>query len=240
MTTLQELHALQGNPDLSHWKVAKLLTVVECSLLTAGIDPVEYNHLSDDTLKNTLASYKPTNWKHALLLMRSIAEAICTQEIKSPFIHLEKADYQNTWDIVEEQAKVSLENVHEVILTSTKIHRDELYKWLLKNGYFDKPVLPKVLSEATIEIITNNKDAILLLPEPTYTTPALEAVNGVIKKFWQDYDPENNRDIPKQSTVADWIKKNYPEIQANDICTYIDKICRHPNAKKGGNKKINP
>lgn len=70
----------------------------------------------------------------------------------------------------------------------------------------------------------------------SYTTPALEALRGVIVNFWIDFDP--TRDIPpKQITVIDWIKENYPEVQANDICTYIDKICRHKNAKRGGNTK---
>ncbi len=242
MATLQELYKFKGNPDLTHWKTVKIFSLAEASLLTVGIDPLEYSHLSDHPLKDELRLSRPINWQHALLLMRSIAEAICTHEVKSPFINLEKSDYSNTWDIVEEQAKIGIENASEIILTSTKIHRDELFKWLKKNGYFEQQ-LSVINVESTLEKVasfSSDNDEVLLLPEPTYTTPALDALNGVIQEFWVSYDTENNLPIPKQSVVASWIKANYPDIQANDICTYIDKICRHPNAKRGGNKKLNP
>lgn len=242
MATLQELYKFKGNPDLTHWKTVKIFSLAEASLLTVGIDPLEYSHLSDHPLKDELRLSRPINWQHALLLMRSIAEAICTHEVKSPFINLEKSDYSNTWDIVEEQAKIGIENASEIILTNTKIHRDELFKWLKKNGYFEQQ-LSVINVESTLEKVasfSSDNDEVLLLPEPTYTTPALDALNGVIQEFWVSYDTENNLPIPKQSVVASWIKANYPDIQANDICTYIDKICRHPNAKRGGNKKLNP
>lgn len=242
MATLQELYKFKGNPDLTHWKTVKIFSLAEASLLTVGIDPLEYSHLSDHPLKDELRLSRPINWQHALLLMRSIAEAICTHEVKSPFINLEKSDYSNTWDIVEEQAKIGIENASEIILTSTKIHRDELFKWLKKNGYFEQQ-LSVINVESTLEKVasfSSDNDEVLLLPEPTYITPALDALNGVIQEFWVSYDTENNLPIPKQSVVASWIKANYPDIQANDICTYIDKICRHPNAKRGGNKKLNP
>ena len=69
-------------------------------------------------------------------------------------------------------------------------------------------------------------------------TPALKALCGVIKEHWINYDPNSDLPAPKQTTVTDWIKKNYPDIQADDMCRYIDKICRHPKAKRGGNVKL--
>lgn len=244
MATLQELYRLKDNPDLTHWRTVKLFTLAEASLLTVGIDPLEYSHLSDYPLRDELTIKRPINWQHALLLMRSLSEAICTHEVKSPFINLEKSDHNNTWDYVEEQAKISIENAHEIILTATKIHRDELFKWLKKNNYFE-------LSQSTpinidIHIVEKNHsqsitdNEILLLPEPIYTTPSLEALHGVINEFWINYDPNKNQPPPKQDVVAIWIMANYPDVQGKELCVYIDKICRHPTAKKGGNSKLNP
>ena len=241
MTTLRELHHLRGNPDFSHWNTVKLFSIAEASLLTAGLEPCEYNHLHDYQLREKLISEKPINWQHSLMLIRSIIEAICTQEIKSPYIKIDRSDYNNQWDEVVEQARVSLEDVGSIIASETKIHRDELFKWLKKNGYFEQPkqnTIPvQQVSHQYPEPVQHNN--VILLPEPTYTTPALDALYGVIDEFWKNYDPNNNQPPPKQSTVASWIKANYPDIQASDICTYIDKICRHPTAKKGGNTKLN-
>lgn len=71
-----------------------------------------------------------------------------------------------------------------------------------------------------------------------YLTPALKAITGVIQEFWLKYNPETDI-APKQSTVMAWIGDNYPEFINNDYMKKcIDKICRHPNAKTGGNSKI--
>lgn len=239
MATIQELHKLRGNLDLTHWKTVKIFSLTEASLLTVGIDPLEYSHLSDYPLKDELRVNRPINWQHALLLMRSLTEAICTHELKSPFIHLERTDNNgNTWDLVEEQAKISIDNANEIILTSTKIHRDELFKWLRKNCYFEPP------KQNTFEVNNTSYQQsqhsnFILLPEPTYTTPPLEALHGVINEFWINYDPNTNQPPPKQDVVASWIIANYPDVQGKELCVYIDKICRHPTAKKGGNTKLN-
>lgn len=242
MATLQKLHKSRGNPDLSHWKTRKLLTVTEAALLTCGFEPLEFDHLAEYQLADELRTKKPINWAHALMLINSIAEAICTHEIKSPYIILEYP-YDNDWRI-EEQSKISFSDEPFLRTVLTKIHRDELFRWLKKNDYFE--ILPpkNILVEdnhlsSYQQFQSVNQDYVALLPEPTYTTPSLEALQGVIKEFWINYDPEGNQPPPKQSVVESWIKANYPDIQANDICKYIDKICRHPTAKKGGNTKLN-
>lgn len=240
VATLRELHDLRGNPDFSHWNTVKLFSVAEASLLTAGLEPCEYNHLADYDLRQKLLNEKPINWQHALMLIRSIIEAICTHEIKSPFIKIDRSDYNNQWDEVIEQAKLSIDDTSSIIASETKIHRDELHKWLTRNGYFSQP------RQANIEVVQKNQPQqanekeILLLPEPTYTTPALEAINGVIREFWISYDPDKNQPPPKQNVVKAWIAENHPELDSDYIQTAIDKICRHPNAKNGGNRKINP
>ena len=71
-----------------------------------------------------------------------------------------------------------------------------------------------------------------------YSTPALEAIKGVIIKYWVNYNPIF--DVPpKQTTVMDWIEDNYPEFKGNDyVKKAIDRLCRHPTAKIGGNSKV--
>lgn len=241
MATLQELQKRKGSPDLSHWKTRKLLTITEAALLTCGFDPLEFDHLADYPLCDELRLKQPTNWQHALILIKSMTEAICTNEIKSPYVVLEYP-YANDWEI-KEQIQISFDDEPFLRTTLTKIHREELFKWLKNNGYFEPPQQNTITVEAQpvayqqSEPIQNND--VLLLPEPTYTTPPLEAVQGVIQEFWVNYSPDGNQPIPKQDTVANWIKQNYPDVQGRELCIYIDKICRHPTAKKGGNTKLN-
>ena len=42
----------------------------------------------------------------------------------------------------------------------------------------------------------------------------------------------------KQLEIERWIKETYPDIANPYIAKAIDRICRHPTAKLGGNKKI--
>lgn len=239
MATLKQLHDLRGNPDFSHWNTVKLFSIAEASLLTAGLEPCEYNHLVDYDLRQKLLNEKPINWQHALMLIRSIIEAICTHEIKSPFIKIDRSDYNNQWDEVIEQAKVSIDDASLIIASETKIHRDELHKWLTRNGYFSQ------LRQANIEAVEKNppqqanEKENLLLSEPTYSTPLLEIVEAVIERFWSGYRPDENMVFEKQIEIERWIKDNYPDIANPYIAKAIDRICRHPNAKAGGNKKLN-
>lgn len=242
MTTLRELHHLRGNPDFSHWNTVKLFSITEASLLTAGLEPCEYNHLHDYQLREKLISEKPINWQHSLMLIRSIVEAICTQEIKSPYIKIDRSDYNNQWDEVVEQARVSIEDVSSIIASETKIHRDELYKWLKKNGYLE-PHLQNIIIVESQPVTYKQHESVQqnnvgLLPEPTYTTPLLEIVDAVIDRFWSGYKPDENMVFEKQLEIERWIKENYPDIANPYIAKAIDRICRHPTAKLGGNKKI--
>ena len=242
MTTLRELHHLRGNPDFSHWNTVKLFSIAEASLLTAGLEPCEYNHLHDYQLREKLISEKPINWQHSLMLIRSIIEAICTQEIKSPYIKIDRSDYNNQWDEVVEQARVSIEDVSSIIASETKIHRDELYKWLKKNGYLE-PHLQNIIIVESQPVTYKQHESVQqnnvgLLPEPTYTTPLLEIVDAVIDRFWSGYKPDENMVFEKQLEIERWIKETYPDIANPYIAKAIDRICRHPTAKLGGNKKI--
>lgn len=242
MTTLRELHDLRGNPDFSHWNTVKLFSIAEASLLTAGLEPCEFNHLHDYQLREKLISEKPINWQHSLMLIRSIIEAICTQEIKSPYIKIDRSDYNNQWDEVVEQARVSLEDVGSIIAMETKIHRDELYKWLKKNGYLEPHLQNTIIVESQPVTYKQHESVqqnnVGLLPEPTYTTPLLEIVDAVIDRFWSGYKPDENMVFEKQLEIERWIKETYPDIANPYIAKAIDRICRHPTAKLGGNKKI--
>ena len=242
MTTLRELHHLRGNPDFSHWNTVKLFSIAEASLLTAGLEPCEYNHLHDYQLREKLISEKPINWQHSLMLIRSIIEAICTQEIRSPYIKIDRSDYNNQWDEVVEQARVSPEDVGSIIAMETKIHRDELYKWLKKNGYLEPHLQNTIIVESQPVTYKQHESVqqnnVGLLPEPTYTTPLLEIVDAVIDRFWSGYKPDENMVFEKQLEIERWIKETYPDIANPYIAKAIDRICRHPTAKLGGNKKI--
>lgn len=242
MTTLRELHDLRGNPDFSHWNTVKLFSIAEASLLTAGLEPCEFNHLHDYQLREKLISEKPINWQHSLMLIRSIIEAICTQEIRSPYIKIDRSDYNNQWDEVVEQARVSLEDVGSIIAMETKIHRDELYKWLKKNGYLEPHLQNTIIVESQPVTYKQHESVqqnnVGLLPEPTYTTPLLEIVDAVIDRFWSGYKPDENMVFEKQLEIERWIKETYPDIANPYIAKAIDRICRHPTAKLGGNKKI--
>lgn len=239
---MRELHEKAGNPDLKSWRLIKLVTLSEASLLVSGINPYHYSSLADYNFLNELNNRKPTNWEHAHIMLRALLEAICTHEIKSPMIRILDEQYNNGYEFTDEQAKISIEDMERIVFTKTKIHRDELSKWLKKYGYIEPPQQNTIIVEAQPvthkqhESVQHNN--IVLLPEPTYTTPALEAVNGVIQEFWADYNPDKNQSTPKQDVVASWIMANYPDVQGKELCIYIDKICRHPTAKRGGNTKL--
>lgn len=69
----------------------------------------------------------------------------------------------------------------------------------------------------------------------TYTTPAIEAMEAVIKEFWQNYDPDTP--APKQYIIKQWLLDNFDTVNSDALATAIDKICRHPTAKTGGQFK---
>lgn len=234
MATLQELHERVGNPDLSHWKTRKMLTIAESALLTAGFDPLLYEEFSDDQLLYELRRYQPQNWQHASMLIKSISEAVCTSEIKAPRVILEYP-YNQDWE-TKEQIEINIEDEPYLRTTLTKIHRDELFKWLKRNGYFDLPQVAIQQNSYQNEPSQNNN--MMLLPEPTYTTPLLEIVNAVINKFWKGYKPDENMVAEKQTEIERWIKENYPETGNTYVARAIDRICRHPSTKTGGNKKL--
>ena len=241
MATIRELYQKAGSPNLTHWKDIKILSIAEASLLTCAINPIDYEFGYNNNIVFQLKHKKPINWMDCLMMMRALVEAVATQELKSPLIVLEREnDYGNYIESIE-QSRVGIDDIDTMSYPKTKIHREELKAWLKKNDYIE------LTQQAEIQVNqvqpyhqeTTNQNDVILLPEPTYTTPALDALYGVIDEFWKNYDPNNNQPPPKQSTVASWIKANYPDIQTSDICTYIDKICRHPTAKKGGNTKLN-
>ena len=68
----------------------------------------------------------------------------------------------------------------------------------------------------------------------TYTTPAIEVMNAVINEFWLNYN--SNEPAPKQSSVTTWITDHYKDI-SKALALNIDKVCRHPEAKAGGQFK---
>lgn len=242
MATIRELYRNAGNPNLTYWKDIKLLSIAEASLLTCAINPMDYEFDQNNNIIFNLKHKKPINWTYCLMLMRALVEAISTQELKSPLIILERENDFGYYSENIEQSRVGIDDISTMSYTKTRIHREELKEWLKKNGYVEQQEQSVINIEAVKQLrsYSSDNDEVLLLPEPTYTTPALDALNGVVQEFWVSYDHESNLPIPKQGVVEAWIKEHYPDVQGAAMCTYIDKICRHPTAKTGGNKKTKP
>lgn len=145
--------------------------------------------------------------------------------------------------IIEKPYVESLLEIQQ--LEELSSHADDSKKEIeqLKKKLHEKEVeivkLNSILTAKNNEYSTINNNFVLL-PESTYTTPPLEALHGVINEFWVNYNPNENQPPPKQDVVANWIMANYPDVQSKGLCIYIDKICRHPIARNGGNRKINP
>lgn len=89
------------------------------------------------------------------------------------------------------------------------------------------------LEEANTEIASPKK-ATLNIGKYSYTTPAIEIMNEVIKEFWINYNP--NQPAPKQSTITQWITDNFDGV-SDALALNIDKVCRHSDAKSGGKYK---
>ena len=233
MTTLADLHIKAGNPDLSHWRIRKIYNVLEAALLTCAIEPLEYDGLCAVKVKERLRSKMPINWQHAYLMIEALLVGICTQEIKSPKI-LSESDCRGEYQ--PEQINISIDDLNDIIAQATLITRIELYKWLEKQGYLEpSKILNKQIASDTTYI---DRQATILSIEG-YSTPAIKCIEAVIKEFWRDFEPQGNQPPPKQDIVIQWITEHHPEITAAQIRAAIDKICRHPSAKTGGNKPRN-
>ena len=79
-----------------------------------------------------------------------------------------------------------------------------------------------------------NKPNIITNSKPLYITPAINIMNEVITEFWVNYDP--NQPAPKQSTITKWITDNFDGV-SDALALNIDKVCRHSDAKSGGQYK---
>lgn len=127
--------------------------------------------------------------------------------------------------------------------------------WRKKDLYQFNPILELCIFKESVKYYGAQSDEILILEDrikeledtlqhlmvqkniTTYKTPALNALYGVINEFWKDYDVKSNMPAPKQDYVKKWISLEYPEIDTDYMQKAIDKICRHPDAKNGGNYK---
>ena len=247
MATIRELYQNAGNPNLSHWKDIYLFSIVEASLLTVGLDPLIYEDRTfDESLVGILKKEKPINWQYALMIIKALKQSICLGGVTCKIAFVDRANSwgDEEWEEKIEQLDLTLEHLDVINTHSTKISRKEYQKWLKSNGYIEPPQQNTIIVESQPVTYKQHESVqqnnVGLLPEPTYTTPALEAINGVIREFWISYDPDKKQPPPKQSVVKAWIAENHPELDSDYIQTAIDKICRHPNAKNGGNRKINP
>lgn len=244
MATIKELYFKAGNPDLTHWKDIHLFSIAEAALLTAGIDPLLYEDRNyNESVTTILKAEKPQNWQHGLMIIRALKQSICLGEITCKVAFIDESNWVGEeWVEKIEQLDLTLEHLEAINMLLTKISRKEYKKWLKNNGYLESPQQTEtILSNAIFQPPQpiNYNDA-LLIPQTTYTTPALEAIHGVVNHWWKDFNPDDNQSLPQQKLIKSWIADNYPEMDTDYMQTAIDKICRHPSAKKGGNRKLMP
>lgn len=93
--------------------------------------------------------------------------------------------------------------------------------------------LERQLAQAENEL-TTLKQSHSDIVEYSYATPAMAIMNEVITEFWTNYDP--SQPAPKQSTITAWIISNFENISPA-LALNIDKVCRHSDAKSGGQYK---
>ncbi len=86
-------------------------------------------------------------------------------------------------------------------------------------------------TQANAEIIALRRNTV---NDISYTTPAIDIMNEVIKEFWISYNPD--QPAPKQSTITKWITDNFDNV-SDALALNIDKVCRHSDAKSGGQYK---
>ncbi|EPK1742577.1 hypothetical protein JHZ71_003526, partial [Acinetobacter baumannii] len=115
MSKMRELQSRAGNPDLSHWKNNKLFSIAEAALLTCGIDPLDHSHNFENNLVADLQFKNVVNWRHAILLIRAFKEGICTHEIKSPCVLLNREDYHgNGYTESKEQSALGISDIGDI------------------------------------------------------------------------------------------------------------------------------
>ncbi|PYE38104.1 hypothetical protein DFP82_10951 [Psychrobacter fozii] len=97
---------------------------------------------------------------------------------------------------------------------------------------YDQLVEELVTANNTIKDL-KNKLAQVDATKYSYITPAMEIMDAVINEFWVNYDPEQQ--APKQLIITDWITQNFDISPA--LALNIDKVCRHSDARRGGQYK---
>ena len=74
----------------------------------------------------------------------------------------------------------------------------------------------------------------LSVENSSYTTPFIDALNGVIQEFWINY--QEHHIPPKQDTVISWIMEHYNLSRAG--AKAIEQVARPAKAKTGGIKSL--
>lgn len=231
MATIKELYSRNLDPDLRHWKSRKFYSIFDAAMLTCGIDPLCYEGVSQDKILEILRTQKPINWEWALMIVKSLAEGICTGDIKSQEIYIIRSDSNNNeWSEKLEQFGLNLSDSRNVSYVLTMISRKEHFNFLLKEGFLDEPQIdePQLKQQ-----IADMKD-VAALSAPVYMTPAMECLREVCSEFWHDYDPNGNRLPPKQDVIRHWLREHGHKwgVTSDRMAAAIDLIARHPAARE--------
>ncbi|HAV5946651.1 TPA: hypothetical protein JI227_11795 [Acinetobacter baumannii] len=242
-------------PFLTRLFRQEYFTLIEAACLISMDDP-DVIELLYTNKRDKLEQNYPKNYDALILIQRAIEMGVLKTDISMDIPQLELAEFLvNRGYIIKNFNLRNYEGNYApyfIALTGNprpipKVLDFTLYDDPLSEINYLRFKVNKLedenrkLTEANNQVVTNmaiinsqiNDDDI-----SKYSTPALEAMRGVIKEFWLTYDV--NKDIaPKQSTIMAWIAESYPEYSENDYMKKaIDKLCRHPKAKLGGNSKL--
>lgn len=210
-------------------------------MLTVGADPLEFGLRS---WANELQREKHPNWKHAIMIYRSMCEAICEGSMVAIRVGIAPGYDERHIEYVDPES-LELSDAEKIVGYLTKISRKSLRDWYKKNGYIDAShTLPAGTNQLALDQTKTEQQAAasVLLPRRTYTTPSLEVLEEVVQEHWEGYDPKSPGAVPpKQDIVTEAIYRKLEERGVKPISRtfveYIDRIARHPSAKSGGNKK---
>ena len=161
----------------------------------------------------------------------------------SDFIHISLEDKLNIPVLKFSNIKflkLDIDNVIEQIRSHSQYKPLHSTNVEIKKPFNDDNEVQARMLELTIQPeetnteIASSKKATLNIGKYSYTTPAIEIMNEVIKEFWIGYDP--NQPAPKQSTITQWITDNFDGV-SDALALNIDKVCRHTSARSGGKYK---
>lgn len=244
--TIKQLHNDAFNPDLSHWSIHSVYSLLNAALLSAAIDPLNYDFYEDDDVISSIRKSKPINWQWAVSILIGLKQSVCLGELTAKKIVIKQSEYNGDISLSEmRQEDLTVDSIEYVCIFRTIITKQALITWYKEKGFIQNNRFHDIRLLEKPRIINNSNMlqpvSQSLLPAPRYKTPAIECMEEVIKQFWSTYDPEdNNMKPPTQIEILTWLEKQGHKygVTSENMRKAIDSIARHPKAKVGGKTKL--